>query len=85
MHTKGPWKLYDDEILGGQFNNVVAIIRPFVDDSTGYTIDHTQANARLIKEAPALLEALEEIADNADRTDFVLDTAVQAIRKARGE
>ena len=57
-HTEGPWKVSDDEVVGGMFWRTIALIRPLVEDRTGYDIDHTQANAELIAKAPEMYDRL---------------------------
>jgi len=57
-HTEGPWKVSDDEVVGGMFWRTIALIRPLVEDRTGYDIDHTQANAELIAKAPEMYDQL---------------------------
>jgi len=70
QHTKGPWRLLPEECdkpyirirgtqLGGRYKiaNVLTPIHPGVHEDEA---DETRANARLISEAPDLLEALRE-------------------------
>lgn len=63
-HTPGPWRIDPDDdstwrILGpgerGQWNNEIGEL--------AYTGGNAEANARLIASAPALLAALERVAD----------------------
>ena len=65
-HTKGPWTVFDDEIVARlpHDNVTVAIVRPVGVLPYDYRNDtqpmhNESANARLIAAAPDLLEALE--------------------------
>ena len=87
MHTPGPWKLFE-----GEHSEVVEVLDnrglPIVSwggfDDSRRTDEEHNANARLIAEAPAMLEALERIFKHSDET-FAADVAREAIRKAKGD
>lgn len=87
-HTPGPWTM--DE---GTF--VMAEAGPVADVDAFYAHAPIEANLRLISAAPALLEALERLANavDPDPRDMTLEDwaeepiriARQAIAQARGE
>ena len=88
-HTEGPWKLSDDEVIGGWNNDTIAIIRNCVQWNVDDHVDRTQANARLIAAAPELLGALEGAINVIEaillpgQKWLGMDEATEAIRKAK--
>lgn len=90
-HTPGPWrKAGDATVLGADGKEVAYLAR-----NTRYGAE-TEASARLIAAAPALLEACEAIIhyDTADQNDHValmldyasmIEKARAAIALAKGE
>lgn len=98
-YTPGPWALRDDSgmawgqariayALWGANDRCVAMLQ-FGDFSpSSDKIPVAQNDARLIAAAPEMLEALERIIRNGTTftlTQFDLDAAKAAIRKAKGE
>ena len=83
-HTPGPWYI-DCQ------NESAAIGYRAIVDKDGYTVCSPspmgQANARLIAAAPALLAALQSIAEIGPSLDFVgvREFALAAIAQATGE
>ena len=77
-HTPGPWELVVENDPRGQpspmYRGLIAFVESSPDrrlaivDPIGNTVSHEDwlANARLIAAAPALLEALEAMVDNAN-------------------
>ena len=105
MHTKGPWKIIErtervplgnrgeqtrhflaiEQDIDSQFPAYIARI---IKDSRSHEL--TLANARLIKEAPALLLALGNLLRCSEykatgHCQDCVPAATEAIRKARGE
>ena len=76
-HTPGPWEIYPDgdrkhilragtlEFISPSYTKAdwIAELDP---DGTGHDEDETEANARLIAAAPALLDACQAIANRLD-------------------
>jgi len=90
MHTPGPWQAYaghDD-----QFLDEPLILRPLgrgvPDEAVARVIDTgnqktTDANARLIAAAPALLEALQALLPESWEPGDYLESRTAALAKAR--
>lgn len=83
-HSPGPWSLLCDEARGrprclivDAKGNEIAAVNPFRES--------WNENANLLKAAPELLEALEEIRSDPDIRYRVWVKAHEAIKKARGE
>ena len=86
-HTKGPWKWYKGE--GNKHLELArADIPPGDDDSVLYHGANwaiSKANARLIAQAPELLEALRSIREIAENCNLNISMAAsKAIAKAEG-
>jgi hypothetical protein len=67
-HTKAPWEDNGNGLIFGQCSgedDEAPFVADVCDNPNAYT-EQEQANARLITTAPALLEALEYLADEAD-------------------
>ena len=92
MHTKGPWKLFE-----GEHSEVVEVLDnrglPIVSwggfDDSRRTDEEHNANARLIAEAPAMLEFINEIADtrkwHEGTIEYFIEEAQKIARKAKGD
>ena len=98
MHTPGPWKLFE-----GEHSEVVEVLDnrglPIVSwggfDDSRRTDEEHNANARLIAEAPAMLEALEQVESIIESESFfghhslaeekAMSICAEAIRKAKGD
>jgi len=93
LHTPGPW-IYSGLNIGGEIS--ATIFSGKSGELVG-TITTTKANAHLISAAPDLLSALQAFVDsveeiiglsdfgNPSESDFPLNQAREALRKARGE
>lgn len=63
-HTKGPWKVSDDQDTVYAGNLTVAQVKNLKDCIALFDEQRAEANARLIAEAPALLEALRALVES---------------------
>jgi len=93
LNTPAPWKcdLVSLKIWANDGNTEIART------SSDVSISEEEANARLIAAAPDLLSALEAFVDNVEQiiglsdfgnpseSDFPLNEAREALRKAKGE
>lgn len=81
QHTPGPWGLTDEGDIAGPNGRVAVLNTLQVADCTQ---DEWEANARLIAEAPAILEALIEAlpyVECAEDDDCYKPGAVRAVAK----
>ena len=91
MHTNGPWKVILDPTRERIHIRSGSYIVASLDNRRG--LGEPEANARLIAEAPAMLEALEELCrvnelhDTVTNNEFIdaYNNAHMAIRKAKGD
>lgn len=89
-HTPGPWKLrraehsweYDFILHAGP--HIIAWSIPRADRSNTLKKSEHIANAKLIAEAPELLDALENIAAGNTNPDEMVEIARAAVKKATG-
>lgn len=78
MHTPGPWKIEGHEIHAGDGCEFIAVFDPKTEIG--------RSNARLIAEAPNLLEALKDfILDHDNGLGPSVDRLRAAIAKADGK
>ena len=99
-HRAGPWEIDSVSLrnmgaleikgIGWRGSRIVAVAQ----FSGGSEDPEVRANARLIKAAPELLEALEDIIEQTEKSMFILGADLgdsirvfgkQAIAKAKGE
>jgi len=95
-HTKGPWTNENNIIRTDDACICQVFYCKFNGDHRGIDYIETEANARLIAAAPALLDACEELLLVAgtykpidmydwERVSILVDQARATVRKARGE
>jgi len=77
-HTPGPWRQEGLVVWNANTSSVIVNVAGF---HAG--IEEDLANARLIAAAPDLLEALVDMLEHP--SDYAINAALEAIRKARGE
>jgi hypothetical protein len=82
-HTPGPWKV--DQAHSGkisitaQRNDVIcAIAENLYDENNEPTIEELTANARLIKAAPILLDAVQKALEASEHADITLMGRLEA-------
>jgi hypothetical protein len=86
-HTPGPWRVLLDSLRVGRNSDFAPTVLVIADcrGSTGVSVAESQANARLIAAAPALLEALRAILAldvYADGYSAALERAEAAVQEA---
>lgn len=91
-HTPGPWSRNIAEGGGSWIEHIdedyvshrVAFV--YSDDAFEHTVTpRNHADANLIAAAPALLEALEQVALSPDESAYWMGTVERAIARAKGE
>ena len=86
-HTPGPWKLYavgDSPLLCPATAEGESLLTIVDEDDVRFAAVHSEADASLIAQAPAMLEALRYIAKQWPDS-AAAKTARAAIRAATGE
>ena len=91
-YTPGPWKI-GGVVDGAEMSNATVTASNRIVADVGFE-SNGSANARLIAAAPEMLEALEDIVQQFERTRIMVGTDLadsirvfgkQAIAKAKGE
>ena len=85
MHTPGPWAVHKNKGAAVPYSirTKETYLIGEVYDSTIGDLTEVDANARLIAAAPALLEALERIVNNAPNAGSMVTIARAAIALAK--
>lgn len=91
-YTPGPWWADGSDITTDDNLCVAVVQRPRIDDDGGYiSSDTVQANARLIANAPSLVDALARCVDwlgtlsYCEASDACLSAARAALERATGD
>lgn len=93
QHTPGPWEAKPEEcdkpyirvrgtVLGSRFK-VANVLTPVYEGVHHREAEETRANARLIAEAPELLEALERLSAQCERLRLPGQAETDAEKTAR--